>query len=68
MPVTSHLRSASRVAQLAGHMHVNSTRRFGTSTALRKELQDAYILSAARTPTAKVNAGVAWRALFPTCR
>ncbi|KAF7543293.1 hypothetical protein G7Z17_g10846 [Cylindrodendrum hubeiense] len=55
MPVTSQLRSASRLAQLAGHVHVNSTRRFGTTSVLRRELQDAYILSAARTPTAKFN-------------
>lgn len=34
--------------------HVKATRCFSTSAALRKEIQDAYILSAARTPTAKV--------------
>ncbi|GKU00781.1 acetyl- acetyltransferase [Fusarium langsethiae] len=52
MTVTQ-LRSAGRLAQLAGH--VNGARQFSTRPALRKELQDAYILSAARTPTAKFN-------------
>ncbi|KAM0563228.1 hypothetical protein ACHAPJ_000946 [Fusarium lateritium] len=52
MPVTQ-LRSAGRLAQLAGH--VNGARQFSTRPALRKELQDAYILSASRTPTAKFN-------------
>jgi acetyl-CoA C-acetyltransferase len=51
MSVTQ-LRSAGRLAQLAGH--VNGARQFSTRPALRKEIQDAYILSAARTPTAKV--------------
>lgn len=51
MTVTQ-LRSAGRLAQLAGH--VNGARQFSTRPALRKEIQDAYILSAARTPTAKV--------------
>lgn len=49
----SQLRSASRLAQVAGH--VKPSRRFSTMPALRKEIQDAYILSAARTPTAKFN-------------
>lgn len=48
----AQLRSAGRLAQLAGH--VNGARQFSTRPALRKEIQDAYILSAARTPTAKV--------------
>ncbi|KAF4974200.1 hypothetical protein FZEAL_8878 [Fusarium zealandicum] len=52
MPV-SQLRSAGRLAQLAGH--VNGARHFSTRPALRKEIQDAYILSASRTPTAKFN-------------
>ncbi|KAK7431417.1 hypothetical protein QQZ08_001907 [Neonectria magnoliae] len=55
MPITSQLRSVSRLAQVAGHVNVNSTRRFSTSPAFRKEIQDAYILSAARTPTGKFN-------------
>ncbi|KAH6895519.1 Thiolase, N-terminal domain-containing protein [Thelonectria olida] len=56
MPVSSQLRAAPRLTQLARHMQVNATaRRFSTSPLMRKELQDAYILSAARTPTAKFN-------------
>ena len=45
-----------RSPRLAGHLsrHVKAARCFSTSAALRKEIQDAYILSAARTPTAKV--------------
>lgn len=35
--------------------HVKAARCFSTSATLRKEIQDAYILSAARTPTAKVS-------------
>lgn len=31
-----------------------TARRFSTKSALQKEIQDAYILSASRTPTAKV--------------
>jgi acetyl-CoA C-acetyltransferase len=53
MPITQ-LRSARLPGQLA--RHVKSSRGFATSAQLRKELQDAYILSAARTPTAKVGA------------
>lgn len=34
---------------------VMAARRFSTGPVLRKEIQDAYILSAARTPTAKVS-------------
>lgn len=37
-----------------GARHVKATRGFATSSTLRKEIRDAYILSAARTPTAKV--------------
>ncbi|KAF4450348.1 acetyl- acetyltransferase [Fusarium albosuccineum] len=51
--MSTQLRSAGRLAQLAGH--VNGARQFSTRPALRKELQDAYILSASRTPTAKFN-------------
>ena len=45
-----------RSPRLAGQFarHVKTARAFTTSAALRKEIQDAYILSAARTPTAKV--------------
>lgn len=39
--------SAGRLAQMRGH--------FSTSSPARKEIQDAYILSASRTPTAKFN-------------
>ncbi|GAO16007.1 uncharacterized protein UV8b_04449 [Ustilaginoidea virens] len=35
--------------------HVKTARPFSTGATLRKELQDAYILSASRTPTAKFN-------------
>lgn len=48
----SQLRSTGRLAQIAGH--VKPARQFSTMPALRKEIKDAYILSAARTPTAKV--------------
>ena len=45
-----------RSAGLPGHVarHVKAARAFSTGATLRKELQDAYILSASRTPTAKV--------------
>ncbi|KFA51745.1 hypothetical protein S40293_02723 [Stachybotrys chartarum IBT 40293] len=49
----SQLRSSQRLGQLAGH--VKAGRQFSTSATRRKEIQDAYILSAARTPTAKFN-------------
>jgi acetyl-CoA C-acetyltransferase len=52
MPV-AQLRSPRLASQLA--WHVKAARRFSTGAALRKELQDAYILSASRTPTAKVS-------------
>lgn len=39
--------SAARLSQMRSH--------FSTSTPARKEIQDAYILSAVRTPTAKFN-------------
>ncbi|TQS32753.1 hypothetical protein Golomagni_06924 [Golovinomyces magnicellulatus] len=46
-----------RAARLSSQMakHVTATRYFSTGAVLRKEIQDAYILSAARTPTAKFN-------------
>ncbi|OAA32232.1 acetyl-CoA acetyltransferase [Moelleriella libera RCEF 2490] len=47
------LRSPRLATQLAGH--VTATRCLSTSAALRRELQDAYILSASRTPTTKFN-------------
>lgn len=50
--VTTQLRSPRLAGQLA--QHVKATRCFSTSAALRKEIRDAYILSASRTPTAKV--------------
>lgn len=34
--------------------HLQITRRFSNGLALKREIQDAYILSASRTPTAKV--------------
>ncbi|UNI21689.1 Acetyl-CoA C-acetyltransferase [Purpureocillium takamizusanense] len=52
MPV-AQLRSPRLAGQLARHVKV--ARGFSTSAATRKEIQDAYILSAARTPTAKFN-------------
>lgn len=46
----------TQIRPVAGQMakHVTAARRFSTAPILRKEIQDAYILSAARTPTAKV--------------
>ncbi|KND92914.1 Acetyl-CoA acetyltransferase, mitochondrial [Tolypocladium ophioglossoides CBS 100239] len=52
MPI-AQLRSPRLPGQLA--RHVKAARQFSTGAALRKELQDAYILSAARTRTAKFN-------------
>ncbi|KAG6024072.1 hypothetical protein E4U41_001863 [Claviceps citrina] len=52
MPV-SHFRSPRVASQLV--WHVKAARHFSTGATLRKELQDAYILSASRTPTAKFN-------------
>ncbi|OAQ98228.1 hypothetical protein LLEC1_03129 [Akanthomyces lecanii] len=52
MPVAP-LRTA-RLSMLAQHLSAGA-RSFSTGSVLRKELQDAYILSAARTPTAKFN-------------
>jgi hypothetical protein len=45
-----------RTARLTGQVarHVKAARPFSTGSVLRKEIQDAYILSASRTPTAKV--------------
>ncbi|KAG6295062.1 hypothetical protein E4U46_005183 [Claviceps purpurea] len=51
--VVSHVRSSRFAAQLV--RHVTTARQFTTGTSLRKELQDAYILSASRTPTGKFN-------------
>lgn len=51
MPI-AQLRSPRLASQLA--WHVKAARQFSTGATLRKELQDAYILSASRTPTAKV--------------
>ncbi|KAF4587214.1 acetyl-CoA acetyltransferase [Ophiocordyceps camponoti-floridani] len=44
------LRSTGRLVR-----HLKSVRSFSTGASLRKEIQDAYILGAARTPTAKFN-------------
>lgn len=52
MPV-AQLKSPRFPSQLA--WHVKAARHFSTRAALRRELQDAYILSASRTPTAKFN-------------
>ncbi|KAG6120095.1 hypothetical protein E4U13_006947 [Claviceps humidiphila] len=49
----SHVRSSRFAAQLV--RHVTTARQFTTCASLRKELQDAYILSASRTPTGKFN-------------
>lgn len=47
--------TARATARLALHArHLPSQRAFSTSRATAKEIQEAYILSAARTPTAKV--------------
>ncbi|KAG5986143.1 hypothetical protein E4U43_005645 [Claviceps pusilla] len=51
--VATHLRSPRLATQLV--WHVKAARQFSTGAALRRELQDAYILSASRTPTAKFN-------------
>ncbi|KAG6200660.1 hypothetical protein E4U10_001841 [Claviceps purpurea] len=51
--VVSHVRSSRFAAQLV--RHVTTARQFTAGTSLRKELQDAYILSASRTPTGKFN-------------
>lgn len=52
MPFTQ-VRAARLTSQMA--KHVNAARKFSTGAVLRKEIQDAYILSAARTPTAKAS-------------
>ncbi|KAM0261672.1 hypothetical protein ACHAQJ_002124 [Trichoderma viride] len=49
----AQLKTARRLGQIASH--VKPARQFSTSAAMRKEIQDAYILSAARTPTGKFN-------------
>ncbi|KAJ1333420.1 acetyl-CoA C-acetyltransferase [Microdochium nivale] len=48
-----HLRPALRGS--AATSRVLTSRRFSAQASLRKEIQDAYILSASRTPTAKFN-------------
>ncbi|KAG5928804.1 hypothetical protein E4U42_007989 [Claviceps africana] len=49
----THVRSPRLATRLV--WHVKAARQFSTGATLRKELQDAYILSASRTPTAKFN-------------
>ncbi|QKX64523.1 uncharacterized protein TRUGW13939_11698 [Talaromyces rugulosus] len=49
-------RATARLALQAGHL---PRRQFSTSGKLAKEIQEAYILSAARTPTAKFNGAFA---------
>ncbi|EED19064.1 acetyl-CoA-acetyltransferase, putative [Talaromyces stipitatus ATCC 10500] len=49
-------RAASRLALHAAHLPKRS---FSTSRAVAKDIQDAYILSAARTPVAKFNGSLA---------
>ncbi|ODA77714.1 hypothetical protein RJ55_06316 [Drechmeria coniospora] len=46
-----------RLATLPGQLarHVNAARHFSSGPTLRREIRDAYILSAARTPTTKFN-------------
>jgi acetyl-CoA C-acetyltransferase len=44
-------RATARLGLHAAHL---PSRSFSTSRAVAKEIQDAYILSAARTPVAKV--------------
>ncbi|KAI9902720.1 hypothetical protein N3K66_002072 [Trichothecium roseum] len=51
--VVTQIRASAFVGQFA--RHVKTSRGFATSAALRKEIQDAYILSGSRTPTAKFN-------------
>jgi acetyl-CoA C-acetyltransferase len=58
MPPTKLLSSAAR--KMAANSRSNArlaqvSRHFSSTTPARKEIQDAYILSAARTPTAKFN-------------
>lgn len=48
----AQLRSAVLPSRLARHVKV--ARAFSTGAALQREIRDAYILSASRTPTAKV--------------
>lgn len=53
---SAQLRTARRLGQIASH--VSPARQFSTSSAMRKEIQDAYILSAARTATGKVRTSI----------
>ncbi|EXJ87752.1 acetyl-CoA C-acetyltransferase [Capronia coronata CBS 617.96] len=49
-------RAASRASSTTASARLSQVRsHFSTSSAARKEIQDAYILSAARTPTGKFN-------------
>ncbi|KAK8105426.1 acetyl-CoA acetyltransferase [Apiospora kogelbergensis] len=48
-------RHATRTCLHSAARHPSATRHFTAQAALRKEIRDAYILSAARTPTAKFN-------------
>ncbi|KAK4109967.1 acetyl-CoA C-acetyltransferase [Canariomyces notabilis] len=50
--MAGQLRSALRVSS---QLRLGSARLFSSQACLRKEIRDAYILSAARTPTAKFN-------------
>lgn len=53
---SSVARAASRAPSTAAGARLSQMRsHFSTSAVARKEIQDAYILSAARTPTAKFN-------------
>ncbi|KAJ4300211.1 hypothetical protein N0V88_002881 [Collariella sp. IMI 366227] len=53
--MAGQLRSAMRVTQLSQQLKPGSVRLFSSQACLRQEIRDAYILSAARTPTAKFN-------------
>lgn len=55
--VMIQLRSARAAGRALGHVKV--ARHFSTTPAARKEVGEAYILSAARTPTAKFNGSFA---------
>ncbi|KAK4134135.1 thiolase [Trichocladium antarcticum] len=50
--MAGQIRTALRVAP---HLRTGSARLFSSQACLRKEIQDAYILSGSRTPTAKFN-------------
>lgn len=61
MPV-AHFRTASLTGQMA--RHVKAARPFSTGSVLRQQVEDAYILSASRTPTAKVRCRMKWFSLL----